>query len=49
MLTDHHKCNITDKVKIADKFNEFFTNVGTSLDSEISRTGIKTCNVPSNA
>ena len=24
MLTDHHKCNITDKVKIANLFNEFF-------------------------
>ena len=47
MLTDHHKCNITDKVKIANLFNEFFTNVGTSLDSKISRTEIKKCNVPS--
>ena len=47
MLTDHHKCNITDKVKIANLFNEFFTNVGTSLDSKISRTGIGKCNVPS--
>ena len=47
VLTDHHKCNITDKVKIANLFNEFFTNVGTSLDSKISRTGIKKCNVPS--
>ena len=45
MLTDHHKCNITVKVKIANLFNEFFTNVGTSLDSKISRTGIKKCNV----
>ena len=33
MLTDHHKCNITDKVTIVNLFNEFFTNVGTSLDS----------------
>ena len=41
MLTDHHKCNITDKVKIANLFNEVFTNVGASLDSKISRTGIK--------
>ena len=47
MLTNHHKCNITDKVKIANLFDKFFTNVGTSLDSKISRTGIKKCNVPS--
>ena len=29
-LTGHHKCNITDKVKNVNLFNEFFTNVGTS-------------------
>ena len=46
-LTDHHKCSITDKVKIANLFKEFFTNVGPSLDSQISRTGITKCNVPS--
>ena len=46
-LTDHHKCNIADKVKIANLFNEFFANVGPSLDSKISRIGIKKCNVPS--
>ena len=49
LLTNHHKCNITDKVTIANLFNEFFTNVGTLLDFKISRTGIKKCNVPGNA
>ena len=47
MLMDHHKCNITNEVKIANLFNELFTNVGTLLDSKISRTRIKKCNVPS--
>ena len=35
MITDEQNCKITDKTKISDLLNDYFANVGPSLDAKI--------------
>ena len=36
MITDEQSCKITDKTKISDLLNDYFANIGPSLDAKIS-------------
>ena len=43
---DEHNCKVTDKTKIPDLLNEYFTNVGPNMDSNIPKA-TKSFSVPS--
>ena len=34
-ITDEHNCKVTDKTRISNLLNEYFTNVGPNMDSSI--------------
>ena len=46
MITDEQNCKITDKTKISDLSNDYFANVGPSLDAKIP-AATKCFNFPS--
>ena len=46
MITDEQNCKITDKTKISDLLNDYFANVGPSLDAKIP-AATKCFNFPS--
>ena len=46
MITDEQNCKVTDKTKISDLLNDYFANVGPSLDTKIP-AATKCFNFPS--
>ena len=46
MITDEQNCKVTDKTKISDLLNDYFANVGPSLNAKIP-AAIKCFNFPS--